>query len=505
MTTISNAVGTDRLARTSGYKIKKGFFGNTTPNLPQRIAVFGEANTANQAGLDTDGKEITSAKEAAELYGYGSPLHQLFRILRPISGEGVGGIPTVAYPQVSDDAAAATVHEWTVTGTATANAVHTIMIAGRSSVDFMEYKYSVAIDDTPTAIATKIKDAINAVLGSPVTATSALGVVTITTKWEGATSAALVTKVDYANAAGLSYSKTDETLGSGSVSLATALAQFGDTWNTIVINPYGTDQLTALETYNGIPDAENPTGRYAGLIFKPFVALFGSVLDDKDDLAAITDAAARKDQVTNVLCPAPKSDGLPWEAAANAAVLFGRIMQDTPHLDVNNKSYPDMPVPVNGLIGDMADYENRDFLVKKGCSTALLANGKYVIQDFVTTYHVDGENPLQYSYARNLNLDWNVSFAYRLLEEVFVKDHVLVLDNQVTDVSKAIKPIEWKGIVQNLFIDLATRALINDPDYSKDSLEVEIDGINPNRFNSFFRYKRTGIARIESTDVEAGF
>ena len=505
MTALSTAVGTDRISRTSGYKIKKGFFGNTPPNLPQRIAVLGEANTANQAGLDTDGKEITSAKEAAELYGYGSPLHQMFRILRPISGEGVGGIPTVAYPQVSDVAAAATEHEWTVTGTATANAVHTILIAGRSSVDFMEYKYSVVIDDTPTAIATKIKDAINAVLGSPVTATSALGVVTITTKWEGITSAALVTKIDYANAAGLSYSKTAETLGSGTVSLAGALAQFGDTWNTIVINPYGTDQLTDLETYNGIPDAENPTGRYAGLIFKPFVALFGSILDDKDDLAAITDVAARKDQVTNVLCPAPKSDGFPWEAAANAAVLFGRIMQDTPHLDVNNKSYPDMPVPGNGLIGDMSEYNNRDFLVKKGCSTVLLANGKYVIQDFVTTYHVDGESPLQYSYARNLNLDWNVSYAYRLLEEVFVKDHVLVLDNQVTDVAKAIKPIEWKGIVKNLFIDLATRALINDPDYSKDSLEVEIDGTNPNRFNSFFRYKRTGIARIESTDVEAGF
>jgi hypothetical protein len=47
--------------------------------------------------------------------------------------------------------------------------------------------------------------------------------------------------------------------------------------------------------------------------------------------------------------------------------------------------------------------------------------------------------------------------------------------------------------------------LINDPQFSKDSLIVQVSTINPNRFETFFRYKRTGIARIESTDVEAGF
>ena len=92
MTAISTAIGSERRSRVSGYKIKKGFFDNVTSNLPQVIAVFGEANEANQASLSVAKKEITSAQEAAELYGYGSPLHQQFRILRPISGEGVGGI-----------------------------------------------------------------------------------------------------------------------------------------------------------------------------------------------------------------------------------------------------------------------------------------------------------------------------------------------------------------------------------------------------------------------------
>lgn len=373
-------------------------------------------------------------------------------------------------------------------------------------MDFTEYSYSIVKGDTAEQIAAKIADAINGVLGSPVTATAALGVVTLTTKWKGATSSNLKTRVDAGSrTAGITYSQTSSTDGAGAVDLAGALAHFAGTWYTSVINPYGEAHLDTLEQFNGIPDPENPTGRYAGLIFKPFMAFFGSTLDSKDALAAITDDAARVEQVTNVLCPAPKSEGMPWEAAANVVRLFARIMQDTPHLDVNNKSYPDMPVPDNREIGDMADYNNRDFLVKKGCSTVILDNGAYKIQDLVTTYHPEGEYPLQYAYARNLNLDFNVSFVYRVIEEINVKDHVLVRDNQVTDVVKAIKPAEWKAVLSTVFEDLAERALINDPEFSKTSLKVQVSDVNPDRFETAFRYRRTGIARIESTDVEAGF
>jgi phage tail sheath gpL-like len=506
MATISTAVGTERISRVSGYKIKKGFFSNETTNLPQIIAVFGEANTANQAGLSTDKKEVTSAQEAAELYGYGSPIHQQMRILRPIGSDGVGGIPTVVFPQVSDVGATATTKAWTITGTATDNATHYVVINGRQEVDFQNYGFSIATGDTATQIATKMALAINSVLSSPCTATSALGVVTLTSKWEGLTSAELTASVNFgSNAAGVSYSETASTSGAGSVDLADSLTQFGDDWYTIVANPYGSAQFTSLEAFNGVPDSENPTGRYNGLTFKPFIAYFGSTLSDKDALAAITDAAARVEQVTNVLCPAPNSLGFTWEASANVIALFSRTAQDTPHQDVNNKSYPDMPIPTDGNIGDLSEYNNRDFLVKKGCSTVLLENGVYKIQDLVTTYHPEGETPLQYSYCRNLNLDWNVSDSYRTLETLRLKDKTLISDNQFVDVSGAIKPKEWKAVVYDLFDDLAEKALLNDPEFSKNSLIVQISSTNPNRFETFFRYKRTGIARIESTDVEAGF
>ena len=44
-----------------------------------------------------------------------------------------------------------------------------------------------------------------------------------------------------------------------------------------------------------------------------------------------------------------------------------------------------------------------------------------------------------------------------------------------------------------------------EPQFSKDSLQVQISTINPDRFETTFKYKRTGIARIESTDATAGF
>lgn len=509
MGTISTAVGLDRVSRVSGYNVKRGVFTTDTQNLPQVIAIFAEANSAagNQAKAQTSNRlEVTSAVEAGLAFGFGSPIHKIVSILRPATGDGVGGIPTIVFPQVSDVAATATVRAWTVVGTATSNSTHTVVVNGRTNLDFKEYSYAVVVGDTPTIIAGKIKDAINGVLSAPCTATSALGVVTATTKWKGATSAEFNMSISYgSNAAGLSYSQTTSTNGAGSVDLGPAFDLFGDDWYTMVINSYGVSQLGALEQFNGIPNDVNPTGRYSGLNFKPFCAYFGSNLTDKDDLSTITDDPSRISEVTNVLCPAPNSLGFSWEAAANMVALASVIFQNSPNLDVNNLSYPDMPIPLNGNIGDMKDYNNRDFLVKKGCSTVVLKNGSYVVQDLVTTYHPDGEIPLQYSYPRNLNIDWNMADSYKTFERLYLQDKTLVADGQVVDVDGCIKPSEWKGLVYELFDNVAQKALINDPEFSKSSMVVQISTLNPNRFETTFKYKRTGIARIESTTASAGF
>lgn len=505
MTAISNAMGNERRSRGSGYEIQPTVFDEQSKNLPQSIVILGEANTANQAGLNTEKRRITSSAEAGQIYGYGSPIHQVARILKPINGEGIGGIPIYVMPQETDEAATATEIEWTITGTATKNMTHSVIVAGRENLDFKSYSYTVQKDDTPTIVAGKISNVISSVLGCPVTATVLAGVVTFVTKWKGKTSSELKVSFNTNNdSAGLTYAQTDETLGAGTVDLTSAFDQFGTDWHTCVINSYGSDTFDVLETFNGVPYLDVATGRYSAMLFKPFMAFSGSTLSDKDDLIAITDDADRVDQVTNVICPAPSSDGFSWEAAANMVYLFARTMQDTPELDVNGKSYPDMPVPLSGMIGDMSVYENRDLLIKAGCSTVILDKGVYKVQDLVTTYHPEGEDPLQFNYCRNLNLDWTIKYRYDF-KELKLKDKVLIKDNQATDSLNAMKPKEWKAIVFDFIDELAVDALITEPEFSKARLLVEIDGTNPNRFNTNWPYKRTGYCRIQSTTVQAGF
>lgn len=506
MSTFSTAVGVDRLSRTTGYALQRGKFNNDTPYLPQVIAILGEANTANQTGLTVDPIEVTSASEAGELFGYGSPIHSVMRILRPLSGDGVGGIPTVVYPQISSVGAVATTRIWTVVGTSTANTIHTVIVNGRNGLDFKSYDVSIAIGDTATVIAGKIRDAINSVTSAPCSASSALGVITFTSKWKGSTSAELNISFDLGTSvSGISYSQTTSTDGTGTVDLADTLALFSDEWNTIVVNTYGVSQFNALEVFNGVPNDVNPTGRYSGLIFKPFVAYAGSVLSDKDDLALITNNVNRISQVTNALCVAPNSKNFTYEVAANVVLGLAPILQNQPHLDESKIVYADINLPVDGNIGDMKDYNNRDFLLKKGCSTVMVKKGEFAVQDLVTMYHPDGEFPLQYNYVRNLNIDFNVAYKYKLLEELYLTGKTIVSDDQLVTVANCIKPIEWKSIVYGMFDDLAEIGLIVDSAFSKASVAVNISTINPNRFETTFSYKRTGTVRIASTTAKAGF
>jgi phage tail sheath gpL-like len=496
-----SAVGTERISRIVGYKLTKGDFSNTTPNLPQRVVILGEANTDNQLTLDTDAKEITSAQQAGQLYGYGSPIYHVMRILRPTNGGGIGGIPTVVIPQEEPVGATAKIIEIEPAGVATANVTHTIEVAGRTGLDGTFYDINIVTGDTTDDITAKIEDAINNVLGSPLEADSTDYEATLTTKWKGLTAnETIVTVNTNGNNAGITYSVTTTQAGSGTPSITAALDQFGNDWNTIVVNTYGTQSniMTALEQFNGIPDPANPTGRYTGIIMKPFIALTGSVVEDP---SSVTDT--RKDNVTIAICPAPLSSGFHFEAAANMCALFARVSQDTPHLDVAGSSYSDMPTPVS--IGAMSSYDNRDAIVKKGCSTVDLVAGRYNVQDFVTTYHPIGETPPQYRYCRNLMLDFNVKFGYYLLELINVVDHAIAGNNDIVNAVKVVKPKQWKQILDNYAETLAQRALIVDAPFMQSSITVNISTTNPDRLEVFFRYKRTGVARIVSTTAEAGF
>jgi phage tail sheath gpL-like len=505
---ISTAVSLDRISRVVGYKLKAGSFGTITPNLPQRIALLGEANTANQAGVDENQPfPFINSKEVGDKYGYGSPLHIMSRILRPISGNILGGIETIIYPQLEAGGGTAGIYKLgvTVATTVTQNATHRVVVSGRDNIDGVSYAFTVSVGDSAADVRQAIVDAIANVLSSPVTAAENVNDVDFTTKWKGATAALNIRVDDGGKPAGIVYAESSNTAGTGEPSIANALVAFGNEWNTLVINPYGAVQFSALEAHNGVPDPDTPTGRYSSTNFKPYVALFGSLLSDKDDVIAITDAAARKDQVTNVLCPAPNSEGFAFEAAANMCGTCALIFNNTPHLGNGGRPYPDMPVPIDGNIGDFVDYNARDFMAKGGSSTVLLKAGKYNVQDFETTYHPDGEIPAKFRKVRDLNVNWNIAFGWNIVQERDIWDKAIIADDAPTIVGDTISPKQGKQLVFSYADDLESRALIADAEFTKDSALVGINGTNPARLDTFFRTKLTSTADIVSSDVEFDF
>jgi phage tail sheath gpL-like len=499
----SNAVSQARISTIVGYDIDAVDFNPNSPNLPQRVVVLAEANEDNQLTLNTEKFEATSAQQVAARCGYGSPMHINARILFPATGDGVGGIPVVFIPQAKASGATAKILSLAATGTATANGTHYVVIAGRDNIDGEFYAVNIETGDTPDDIHAKIADAVNNILGAPVTATDDAYSANFTSKWKGKTADKISVTVDVGDdALGITYAVTSVQSGSGVPSISSALAQIGNEWVTFILNSYGTESaiMTALEIFNGVPRAglSAPTGRYQGIVWKPLIAITGTT---DEDPSAISDA--RLGQVTIAFAPAPLSAGLPMEAAANVLLNEVVLAQNTPSLDIQDMPYPDMPTPKS--IGMMADYDNRDAMVKKGCSTVDLVGGKYVMKDFVTTFHPEGEPNPAYRYVRNVNIHWNMRFRYLIAEKEVVLGHTICEDDDIVTAEKTVKPKQFRQRLGTLADEAAKDALIVKPDFTKASIKVNIGKNNPDRFEVSYSYKISGFGRIVSTTVKVGF
>lgn len=495
------AVGLDIITRIIGYSLNPGDFRLVSENLPIRVALLAEANRNMQDDLDPETPvQITSIAQAAEIGGWGSPIYQAAKILFPASGSGLGGIPLWVYPQAAAVSATSKIIQVAAVGTATNNGTHYVVVCGRNNVEGESYAVNIVSGDTAADIHAKIADAISNVLGSPVDATSTDYYAQAETKWDGLTANDTnITMDTKGNALGITYVVTETQDAAGTPDIDDALELFANNWVTHVVNGYGTVDaiMSVLENFNGKPDATNPTGRYSGTIFKPFLAYTGSVAEDP---SSITDA--RKTQLTIKISPAPLSAGLPIEAAANDVLLAALVAQNTPHLDTIGLAYPDMPTP--NSIGLMASATERNRMVKKGCSTVDLVDGVYVIQDPVTTYHPVGDSYPQWRYARNIVIDWNVRYGYMIKEALYVLDHVIANDNDVVTATKVVKPKIWKGVLADYAKELVLRGLCVDAAFMIASITVAISTVNADRFGSFFRYKRSGVVRVSDTTAEAG-
>lgn len=477
-------------------------------NLPQRIAVFTPIATSKISGFTDWSKRhtVTSLKDFYDLFGV-CPGLQAMRILKPINGGGVGSIPVDVFPIADAEGATSVAGDITPTGTADASATHTILFNGRDNLDGYKASYVVAVGDNAAAIVAKQIAAINAVLHSPVTATDGTTKTIVTAKWKGATVAEVVLSIDTGeDDCAIAYAFTQPT-GVGASVLTTALANFGTTWTTLVLNPFGSASFAALATANGIP---NPTtggsGRWLSTVAKPFVAVTGTNENTIATLKAL--CASLKTDLTNQLAVAPNCPAYSWEIAANDIVLRAVIANDNPHMDINNMSYPDLPAPALDFIGDMEDWLVRNDLITNGVSTCTYTPSTgYVVQSSITFRRPDDQNPaaVDWRYVRDIMVDMNVLYTYKVKEAQYLMDKTIAGNNDIVTAVNVIKPKDWKALIFAMFDDLSKRALITDVAYAKANTTVAISGTNPQRMVTVFYYKRTGIVRQSDTTAYAGF
>lgn len=478
--------------------------------LPQKIAVLSPIATAKQSGFSdyNVAKRINSYAEALEEYGI-CPATILMRILKPSTGGGFRGQVDV-FP--IEDASGATAGAGEITPTAAAAATssntHYIKFNGRTSIEGRSCSFSVVKDDAIATICDKIVAAINGFLHTPVAATDATTKVTLAAVWKGITSNLIKIEIDTnGDACGITYAVTNPATGAGDAEIDDALAAFGETWYTKVINVFGSSVFTTLATANGEPNVETGgTGRWMNTVMKPFIAYCGTVLDDQSSLEALT--SGRTTDLTNEICPAANSANYEFEIAASWAAELASRQDNNPILSVINVTLKDIQGPDDEDTGDFKDVDVRDQLVKAGVSTSIYDGSAYRIKSAITMRRPTSQPPtmIDFKYDRDICIDMNVKYNYRLLEDANLVGKTLAANTDVVDSdAPVIKPKDWLAIVLDMAKTLVSKGWLADYAYSKANTSVAISGTNPNRIDTIFNYKITGVARVMTATVYKTF
>jgi len=489
---ISSAVDASAVARVVGIKTAfKDLRGGGILFLPQRIAVVGQGNTS--AVYDTTKRQVTSATEAAGLYGYGSPIHLAVRQLFPTNGDGVGTIPVTVYPLEDDGSGVAAAGDITPSGVSSGTASFRVRVNEIDSEDFV-----VSDGDAVADITAAITAAINAVLEMPVTATDNTTDVGLTAKWKGTSGNDLTVEViaTSEDTTGVSYAITQPTGGLVNPDVDTALSQVGNVWETMVLNCLDIADTTALDAYQTFGD-----GRWGALVRKPLVVFTGNTATTVT--AATTVSDARKTDRVNSQLVAPGSDELPLVVAARQLARIAKVANNNPPQDYGSQAATGLEP---GADGDQWTYADRDSAVKKGSSTVEVKDGVVNISDVVTFYHPSGDPIPAYRYVVDIVKLQNIIFNLDLIFAVPEWDGApLIPDDQPTVNRSAKKPKAAVAAVCAMLDSLGLNAIISAPETAKENTFAAINEQNPKRLDVATTVQLSGNTNIISVDLNFGF
>ncbi len=467
----------------------KDLRGSSASQLPQRVAVIGQGSTAVAYALTPF--TPVSAFEVGTRFGFGSPVHLTALMLLPVNGDGIGNVPLTIYPLVDDGSGVVAAGNIATSGTQIGAAEYVVLINGIRSAPFV-----IGDGVVPAAIGPLVTAAISANVNMPMLAAAGISDDTdLTSKWKGTSANDLVLEVE-GPSQGITFTLTQPTGGLVNPSVQPALDNIVDIWETLAINCMEFDDETVLDAIQTFGE-----GRWGALVAKPLVCLTGYTGSTTAVAIAITDT--RKDDRINGYITALASVSLPLQVAARGVARIARQANDNPPVDYATQLLDGIdPGPDSSQLS----YTGLDASVKAGVSTSKLINGNVALDDTVTFYHPDGEDPPAFRYVVDIVKVTQVIFNISL---IFNSDEwagaPLIPDAQATTNPAARKPKDAKAELNAMIDALALAAILSDPATAKKLTTAVINAGNPKRLDTAITVQISGNSNVLSTDLNFGF
>ena len=416
---------------------------------------------------------VSSLSLAKSIGGVGSMLAQMYDTWRrsdpageiwclPIKGEGVKASGSV-----------------TITGAATEAGMLNLYIAGD------RVRAVVASGAAPAAVATALAAAVNAA-GLSVTATAALGVVTLTCKWSGESGNDIALQLNRlgrnngeATPAGLTVALSAMASGVGSPDVAEALASLGDEPFEFICSPWA--DTTSLDAWKGFMD--DTSGRWSWA-----KQLYGHVYAAKRGTLGqlVAFGVTRNDQHATVHgfeagCPDPF-----WRVAAAYAARTAVFISADPARPTQTGALTGItPAPA----GTRFDQTERQSLLTHGIATAYYGGGAARIERGITTYQLNAFNQPDDSYLDSETLHQS-AYVITYLKSVVTSKygrHKLADDGTRFGAGQAIvTPNVIRGEMIATYYALERLGIVENADAFAANLIVERSSTNPNRVNVLY-------------------
>lgn len=416
---------------------------------------------------------VTSPEQVITYAGRGSLLHR-----QAIAWFANNKVTELWLGVLADDGAGTAAQGTiTVTGPATA--------AGTIALYFGGVRITVGVNsaDSATTIATAIAAAINAAADLPITATSALGVVTWTFRHKGLAGNSYDVRHSFydtdALPAGITVTCAATTVGASNPVLTTLIANLADMWFQIWTHPY-TDatSLTALETE--LADRWGPARQMDGVAFTSMSGTFS---------AHTTLGSGRNSKHTSIGAqPGPSPLTPPWEYAAGEAAQVALAASIDP-------ARPFQTLVVNGVVGPAQDNlfsdAERNLLLYDGISTSKrTADGGVQLGRVITTYQTapSGADDTAYLDVTTVLTLAYLRYDFRTRIQTKYPRHKLGNDGVQYEAGQLVlTPADGRAEAVTWFEEKQKQGLVEGGDaalaqFQRD-LQVERDASDPNRMN----------------------